>query len=401
MEKPLVKNRSHICNNNSCWPTYEQELLLRAALLSGEEAVVAWKEWTRAVEFVNIDVGSQRLIPLLFRNLTALSVQSPLLTRYKGVYRQAWFRNQLLFNSLEPVLSGLRAAGIEALLFKGAGLVAMCGFSFALRPMDDIDFLVPRDAVPEAVRIIEELGWKLKNEAAENFGPLAHAATYLNSRGGALDLHWRSLAMDFTGRHESGYWDRSFKVEIGRFQVMVMGAADQLIHTFAHGMRWNPIPPIRWVSDAFIILKECESRIQWEYFIEQSRSLGLTLPMYYGLRYLNAEFNAPVPDDILRSLQNTPVSLPVKLNYQISVRKPYPVFGKPAAVFLQYWINFRREYRFPSFLRYLQRRWSVDHLWQVPVEIVLRIWCRIKIDLLKHDPGMAPPPGESLMSRKK
>ena len=56
-------------NESGCWPTHDQELLLRAALLQGEPALEFWNEWRRKVDLDVIDYGSHRMIPQLYRNI--------------------------------------------------------------------------------------------------------------------------------------------------------------------------------------------------------------------------------------------------------------------------------------------------------------------------------------------
>ena len=45
-------------------PTHEQELLLKAALLTGEACRKAWKAWKSRIDIENLDYGSSRLLPL-------------------------------------------------------------------------------------------------------------------------------------------------------------------------------------------------------------------------------------------------------------------------------------------------------------------------------------------------
>ncbi len=59
------------------YPTRQQELLLRAALLDGDSARESWKEWRSAIDIDLIDLGSQRLLPLLYRNLNRLEIEDP------------------------------------------------------------------------------------------------------------------------------------------------------------------------------------------------------------------------------------------------------------------------------------------------------------------------------------
>ena len=129
--------------NSTSWPNQNQELLLKAALLTDRSAVEAWRKWAAQEDFDNLEYASVRLIPLLYQNLSNLGVKEPILARYKGVYKKFWFQNQLLFGRIQKILPQLHQAGIQTMLFKGAGLVTGLQLSPGLRPMDDIDILVP------------------------------------------------------------------------------------------------------------------------------------------------------------------------------------------------------------------------------------------------------------------
>jgi len=380
--------------SKDCWPTTEQSLLLRAALLKGPAAIDAWEQWAELVDFNDIDYGSQRLLPLLHRNLVDHSIQSPLMARYKGFYRRFWMSNQVLFDRTKSVLSTLHDAGIEALLLKGAALVINEKLSYGLRPMDDIDFLVRENVAQEAYTIILELGWQPKLQPLRDFDPLDHAAPFDDGKGHSIDLHWRSLAHDLNGSLGMGYWERSSEAEFGGIPIRVMGATDQLIHTCVHGIHWNPVPPIRWIADATMILRNPESQIRWDHLIMHSKTLRVSLQMFQGLRYLETELGVPIPDYVLESLETIPVSLAENFHHGLSVRKPLPVVGVFTLKLTRYWAYYRKQHRFPGFLRYLQNQWNVRHLWQVPFEGVLRMWRMIRIDLFQQSPGSVSLPSK-------
>ncbi len=373
--------------SKDCWPTAEQGLLLRAALLKGTAAIDAWEQWAETVDFDEIDYGSQRLLPLLYRNLLDHSIENPLIARYKGFYRRVWISNQLLLDRTRPVLAALHEAGIEALLLKGAALVFIETLSYGLRPMDDIDFLVREDVAQDAFTIIQELGWQPKLQPLRDFDPLDHAAPFDDGKGHSIDLHWRSLAHGLSGRQEMGDWERSFEAVFDGVPIRVMGATDQLIHTCVHGIHWNPIPPIRWIADATMILRNPESQIRWDHLIMHSKTLRVSLQMSQGLRYLETELGVPIPVNVLESLETIPVSLAENFHHELSVRKPLPVVGIFILKLTRYWAYYRKQHRFPGFLRYLQDQWNVRHLWQVPFEGGLRIFRKIRIDLFKQKPG--------------
>jgi len=127
-----------------CWPTPEQEFLLKAALLDGDIAIRAWKDWAAAVNFDLLDAGSQRLLPLLYWNLSRQNVQHHVLEVYKGFYRMAWYKNQLLLHRLNNVLRLFTCRKIPAVLLKGTAMAHLYYKNWALRPMNDFDLLVPQ-----------------------------------------------------------------------------------------------------------------------------------------------------------------------------------------------------------------------------------------------------------------
>ncbi|HNG96267.1 MAG TPA: hypothetical protein PLB32_25930, partial [Acidobacteriota bacterium] len=77
-------------------PGAEQELLLQAALLNGEQALAAWKTWCSKVDLQALDTSSYRLLPLLYHNLNRLQVKHPWLPIMRGVHRHTWVKNQTL-----------------------------------------------------------------------------------------------------------------------------------------------------------------------------------------------------------------------------------------------------------------------------------------------------------------
>jgi hypothetical protein len=48
-----------------CWPTKEQLLLLKAALLQEERATKSWQAWNLIADINTVDSASYRMLPLL------------------------------------------------------------------------------------------------------------------------------------------------------------------------------------------------------------------------------------------------------------------------------------------------------------------------------------------------
>src|SRR6185503_5576111 len=67
--------------------------------------------------------------------------------------------NLLLLARLETALDLLRTAGITPVVLKGADTLHRFYASFDERTLDDVDLLVPRDALELAVATLEAAGW--------------------------------------------------------------------------------------------------------------------------------------------------------------------------------------------------------------------------------------------------
>src|SRR5262245_58344273 len=103
-----------------CWPTPEQELLLRAVLLRGETAAAAFAQWETVVGIDRLDNGSLRLLPVLSRALEREQIETAVAARLMTLYRQTWAQNQLRVRDLSAILPAFRSRGIPVVVLKGA-----------------------------------------------------------------------------------------------------------------------------------------------------------------------------------------------------------------------------------------------------------------------------------------
>src|SRR4051812_21498162 len=132
-------------------PDGTDEFLIKAAVEDGDQAIAAWGEWKRRRSLDEAGHAAFLILPLVYRNLTGLSLQDPELGRIRGVYRFTWSRNQLLLHLGGIALRDLRQAGIETIVLKGAALSVSQYRDLGVRQMGDFDVLVPRRRVTEAI----------------------------------------------------------------------------------------------------------------------------------------------------------------------------------------------------------------------------------------------------------
>src|SRR5262249_16920252 len=141
------------------WPTREQQLLLRAALASGSEARDAWASWKASADVGHLDEGSRRLLPLLAFNLNRLGVKDPLLAAFSMLHRLAHVENTARLGEAAQALRALRDASIDTLVLKGAAVASLYYPDHGLRPMGDVDVLVPTSQRQAAMTALGKAGW--------------------------------------------------------------------------------------------------------------------------------------------------------------------------------------------------------------------------------------------------
>ena len=289
------------------WPTPGQELLLRAALTPGPGALEAWEAWKGEHDLIEseLDHGSFRLLPLVYRNLLAQGADEPLMPRLKGIYRYWWCSNQRLFHRAAAVIRALEQAGIRTLVLKGTAASVAYYRDRGARPMGDIDLLVSHDQAPAAVARLGALGLRPARPRVADLIRYQHSVRMVHDTGEALDLHWHVLAECVHRDADHGFWKRAVPIHVLDAPSVALGPTDALLHAIVHGMRWNAEPTVRWVADAMTILRSSEDAIDWVGLEREATRLQVVLRLRSGLEYLEERMDAPIPYRALTRLRGT------------------------------------------------------------------------------------------------
>ncbi|MCJ7481546.1 MAG: nucleotidyltransferase family protein, partial [Thermodesulfovibrionales bacterium] len=293
---------------SNVWPTREQELLLRAALLQGRDALEAWDAWKSHADIDRLEPGAYRLLPLLYQNLKRHAVHHPHMNIFRGVYRKTWYENQMLFHTIASLLRSFHGAGIAVMVLKGAALTLLCYKDYGIRPMNDIDILVRPEHAVRAVHLLKELGWlPIDFMPTEEYMSVSYSHGFRNNAGQECDLHWHVLSQCRKAHDDDVFWQDADEVKIHDATAYVLNPTDQLLHVCIHGARWNITPPIRWIADAITILNNHSAVIDWDRLILQADRLRLILPLRDTLNYLKTQFNAPIDGEFLHSINTLAV----------------------------------------------------------------------------------------------
>jgi hypothetical protein len=143
----------------------------------------------------------------------------------------AW---QALAVHLQRALAAIEAAGVRALVLKGAALALSHYPDPALRPMGDLDVLVPPSGWRTAARALEALDWTMEDTAE-------HGAAFAGPAGARLELHGAlTTCPGLFPTTFDGLYARS--APLGGLGGRRLGDEDALVHlalhaAFQHGFR--------------------------------------------------------------------------------------------------------------------------------------------------------------------
>lgn len=347
-------------------PAAEQLLVLHAALGEPPAALQAWQRWRGVVDFDEIDHGSTRLLPLVYRNLGPDSFDPEVAGRLKGLYRRSWSHNQLLFRRAAEAIAVLEAKGIDTLVIKGASLALLSYGDVGVRPMDDADVLVPVARAVEAIAVLSAAGWSPEHADPLAWTEVHHSLGFAGPEGGHVDLHWFAL---WQPARDEELWRASVPVELAGAMTRAPCAPDQLLLACVHGTPWSPLPPFRWIADAATVIRSAGGSLDWDRLVAEARRRRVTVATAAALAYLGEEFGVAVPAAVLDRLRAAPTTRHERAAFRAACRPDGPLRTLRMA-----WDRYRRlrdldtgAPRPAGFARFARRFWGLDSVWQLPL----------------------------------
>lgn len=387
-----------------CLPDAAQALLLRAALLDSNEASDAWSRWRarHAPRSWNaIDTASARMLPQVYANLrragrtvTAAPALVGDLEWLQRFHRGAWHRNQQLIAAVRPVIASLQAAGIQPVLMKGAALASTVYADLGARPMADIDLLVPHRQALAAGRVLDEHGLRpivsFDNRRVATVNRLnferGHRA---GATVAAVDLHWHLLDEVDGDVLDQPVHRHARDVSLQGLRVRVLHPTDELLLACMHGVRWNPMPPFRWVADVHLLVTRSGADIDWDRLLGTTLQHGFVLPVRVALEHVTRTLATPVPGAVMAALASARPTMRERLemSVRLSPRLWHGLGGMP--YHLLHWWRLSDGASWPQkvvgFPRYLADCWGCPSLAHVPREAAVRV--RRRVEAWRHAVG--------------
>ncbi len=281
---------------------HAREFRLLLALLRDERELghellsdpsIDWDYLIRAVEF-------HGLIPVVARFVkeTDCGLPHSIGVQLDQAGRQALQANVMLAGELMRVLRLLNAAGIECLPFKGPAMAAQLWGDFTLRQSIDLDLLVHRAQVPEAISCLAETGycpqsgcdWRKSLETSVELS--LHKPRMLS-----LELQWGIAPAYFSVDFDfESSWERSPVSDFAGQRIRMFAPEDLLLILCIHGWKhaWNRL---LWAADIAKLLQTYRD-LEWDFLLSGAGATRLESVLLLGLKLTSELFAVKLPREV-------------------------------------------------------------------------------------------------------
>ncbi|MBX3010681.1 MAG: nucleotidyltransferase family protein [Caldilineaceae bacterium] len=285
-------------------PDPQQQLLLRAGLLSGEAGRAAWRAWRPQADLDRLPIGGFDLLPLLAHNLQQQGITDSLLDKCRGIYRRTWTQNQLSLQQVGQVIELLQTAAITPLLQGDSTLVLSAYPTLGLRAIHQIQLVTATAQAATVPRLLAQAGW-YPQPSKEHW--LRHwlgsnAPQLFRQPASPLRLTWQNCPGP---SHTRG--QHTVSLRLGDRMTEHVDATELFLTVCQQGIAtlWQR-GAVQWVADAWMVLHAAAPTIDWERILVRIRTQATQVRMAAALTGLQQWVDAPIPPQFLEGVLALP-----------------------------------------------------------------------------------------------
>lgn len=210
---------------------------------------------------------------------------------------------------LQQIRAALGRLDAPLIALKGAAYVAAGLPAAAGRLFNDIDILVPREALPAVESALMLAGWhatgltdydkRYYRRWMHEIPPMQHAL-----RATVIDVHHAILPDTARYRPDSAKL-RSRAVAVEALPgICVLAPEDRILHSATHLFHDGELPHgLRDLTDLDLLLRDAATEANfWPRLTARAEELELGRPLFYALRYVHHFLDTPVPEAALAAI---------------------------------------------------------------------------------------------------
>lgn len=295
----------------------QHRLLLRAALLDKASAVPAFETWNKNADWNgNFDAETFQLLPQLYANLDRCNYDAPIMGRLRGLYRNAWCRNQERLVLLQKLIKQLKSSDIQTMLLGDAALMYGYCISPGARNLLALEILIPAEHASAASEIMTAEQWHGATDSSGDLRYRQHAC-FTRDDNHTCTLYWYTPPRTGVG-HETS-WERAKPAQLNGIDTLIPDAPEMLLHQIRHGLTERGIPTLPGLAALAIVAGSEE--MEWSAASRLASGNYMEFNFFMALTTIKAELETPVPDAILSELGEKKVTLVEKLELRSARRR--------------------------------------------------------------------------------
>jgi len=278
-----------------------------AAQLAAVGATLSEEDWVEVLDLA----GAHRMSSLVFYHVARLGLLNAMPGSVgeglRQAYCQTWLQNRRMQSVLGKVLDRLASEGIPTMALKGLALAGRYYGNIALRPMVDIDLLVPRAEVSRVCRILRQFGYAPSSGSGRpsGFNAQTHAVLdYLRAGSPQIEVHWELFnhAVYRSGLPAETAWQRAEEIELCGQPVRYLAPADELRYLSVHYAAEHHLARLIWGVDIAELVRGLPASWDWDGFVRETIAAHQATPVAKALTECQARFALALPPGMLDAL---------------------------------------------------------------------------------------------------
>jgi hypothetical protein len=222
---------------------------------------------------------------------------------FKGVYLKTSWQQMVFQKRNIEFLASKQSEMPEFAFLKGVALQNSVYVNDPrTRPCDDVDILVDRTDLDNAITFLCEQGFQLEGPYSMEYVLNFRKSASFTRGGLSIDLNWGLYDYARGNKYTS---DLQFqKVTIEGKTFLILSDTFNLIHSMLHGAGWNSTPSTRWILDAALLIRT--GSIDWNVFEKVVIENGWQYPLVDQLLYLS-EFEVEIPGEVIEEITESKI----------------------------------------------------------------------------------------------
>ncbi len=281
------------------------------------------EEWTQVLE------ASRRyaLTGILADRLPSTLIPEEVAVRLERARRGMQHASLVQWITLEEWLQRLRAASIPVIVLKGAALVRLVYGRLDVRPMADIDFLVQREHLESAVRLLSEAGLTRAADVEGQDRVLRTQVMFHTPQPHPtyIEIHWHLIDSTYYAQHVpiQWFWDHTVELNEEKPTIRVLSPEAQLLHLAAHLELHHAGASLISLYDIAALLVKFRTVLDWDLVTEAAAHFQWGWSLRTAAQEAQSVFGVSLPTQTSSRLAQLPTTYRERLARTLATRQAH------------------------------------------------------------------------------